>query len=43
MLIHCGGFFALGAENNKRPCGRLLSFVCPDGIVNKLTFVGLLT
>lgn len=25
MLIHCGGFSALGAENNRRPCGRLLS------------------
>lgn len=25
MLIHCGGFSALGVEYNKRPCGRLLS------------------
>lgn len=25
MLIHCGGFSPLGAVNNKRPGGRLLS------------------
>lgn len=30
MLIHCGGFSALGAEYNKRPCGRLLSFCYPS-------------
>lgn len=42
MLIHIVRRRAAAAAKNKRPCGRLLFVVCPDGIINELALVGLL-